>query len=86
MWPWLGIEALDTSTVEGWMLTNLDRAHLYVPAGHDVVLASLEVYDRARVGSVFEARHDLPRWTNEADEGSVTRRVERGSRWSRSTQ
>jgi hypothetical protein len=35
-------------------LAHLDRAHFYVPAGHDLVLASLEVYVRARVGSVFE--------------------------------
>lgn len=54
MWPWLGIEALDEDTVKQWMPTNLDRAHLYVPTGRDVVLSSLEVYVRARVGSVFE--------------------------------
>lgn len=54
MWPWLGIEELDATTVKEWMLTHLDRVHIYVPAGHDFVLASLEVYIRARVGSVFE--------------------------------
>jgi hypothetical protein len=54
MWPWLGIDELDESTVKPWMLSHLDRAHFYVPAGHDLVLASLEVYVRARVGSVFE--------------------------------
>jgi hypothetical protein len=54
MWPWLGIDELDESTVQPWMLTHLDRAHFYVPAGHDLVIASLEVYVRARVGSVFE--------------------------------
>jgi hypothetical protein len=54
MWPWLGIDELDDSTVKVWMLTHLDRAHFYVAAGHDAVLASLEVYVRARVGSVFE--------------------------------
>ncbi len=54
MWPWLGIDAMDESSVKPWMLRHLDRGHLYVPAGHDLVLASLEVYVRARVGSVFE--------------------------------
>ncbi|MGH9116148.1 MAG: hypothetical protein ACRDWW_10015, partial [Acidimicrobiales bacterium] len=54
MWPWLGIGILDHSTVKAWMLGHLDRFHFFVPAGHDAVLASLEVYIRARVGSVFE--------------------------------
>lgn len=54
MWPWLGIDMIDDLAVKSWMLRHLDRAHFYVPAGHDVVLASLEVYVRARVGSVFE--------------------------------
>ncbi len=54
MWPWLGIDAIDESSVKLWMLTHLDRTHLYVPAGHDLVLASLEVYVRARAVSVFE--------------------------------
>jgi hypothetical protein len=54
MWPWLGIATLDDLSVKSWMLTHLDRFHFYVPAGHDTVLASLEVYVRARVGSVFE--------------------------------
>ena len=54
MWPWLGIDAIDEASVKSWMLTHLDRAHFYVPAARGVVLASLEVYVRARVGSVFE--------------------------------
>lgn len=54
MWPWLGVDHLDETTVKTWMLESLDRAHFYVPAGHDLVLASLEVYIRARVASVFE--------------------------------
>lgn len=53
MWPWLGIDTIDDSSVKSWMLSHLDRVHFYVPAGHDLVLASLEVYVRARVGSVF---------------------------------
>ena len=54
MWPWLGIEHLDERNVKSWMLTNLDRMHIFVPDGHPVVAASLEVYVRARIGSVFE--------------------------------
>jgi hypothetical protein len=54
MWPWLGIESLDASTVKSWMLQNLDRAHFFVPGEHREVIAELEVYVRARVGSVFE--------------------------------
>ncbi len=54
MWPWLGIDVIDDSSVKPWMLKHLDRAHFYLPAGHDLVLASLEMYIRARVGSVFE--------------------------------
>lgn len=54
MWPWLGIKHLDESGVKNWMLSNLDRIHIFVPDGHPMVLASLEIYTRARVGSVFE--------------------------------
>jgi hypothetical protein len=54
MWPWLGIESIDESSVKAWMLTHLDRAHFYVPAGYAMLLPSLEIYIRARVGSVFE--------------------------------
>jgi hypothetical protein len=42
MWPWLGIDTLDDPSVKMWMLRHLDRAHFYVPAGHELVLASLE--------------------------------------------
>jgi hypothetical protein len=54
VWPWLGIEHLTEADVKSWMLTNLDRTHIFVPDGHPAVLASLEVYVRARIGSVFE--------------------------------
>jgi hypothetical protein len=54
MRPWLGIESIDESSVKPWMLTHLDRAHFYVPGAYAIVLPSLEVYIRARVGSVFE--------------------------------
>ncbi len=54
MWPWLGIEQLDAQSVKPWMLGNLDRAHLYVAGDAVPILAQLEVYVRARVGSIFE--------------------------------
>jgi hypothetical protein len=54
MWPWLGIDHLDERCVKDWMLSNLDRIHIFVPDGYPMVLASLEIYTRARVGSVFE--------------------------------
>lgn len=54
VWPWLGISRLDESTVKPWMLANLDRLHIFVPAHAPLVLASLEMYVRARIGSVFE--------------------------------
>lgn len=54
MWPWLGVAQLDAATVKSWMLANLDRAHFYAPGDRLEVIAELEVYIRARVGSVFE--------------------------------
>lgn len=54
MWPWLGITSLDEATVRAWMMQNLDRAHFFLPGEHREVIAELEVFVRARVGSVFE--------------------------------
>lgn len=54
LWPWLGIQHLTVSNVGDWIRTNLDRTNFFVPAGHLQVLATFEVYIRARVGSVFE--------------------------------
>lgn len=54
MWPWLGITSLDEASVAEWMRRHLDRVHFYVPDDRAVVIESLEVYIRARVGSVFE--------------------------------
>lgn len=54
LWPWLGISHLDAATVGEWMLARLDRMHFFIPAGHPRVLDALEVYVRARTGSVFE--------------------------------
>jgi hypothetical protein len=54
LWPWLGIEGLTITSVGDWIRTNLDRANFFIPAGRPQLLATLEVYIRARVGSVFE--------------------------------
>jgi hypothetical protein len=55
MWPWLGIDHLDDDTVAPWMPASLHRTHVFVPDGFPEVLAALEVYARARMGSVFES-------------------------------
>ncbi len=51
---WLEIEHLEADSVENWMLTNLDRTHFFLPGDRAQVRATLEIYIRARVGSVFE--------------------------------
>ncbi|TDW95381.1 hypothetical protein EV137_2717 [Kribbella pratensis] len=43
VWPWLGIDRLGPATVKDWMLANLDRLHIYVPATSPLVLAPLEM-------------------------------------------
>jgi hypothetical protein len=50
----LGISRLDPHNVKVWMLANLDRLNIYVPGDRPGVLSALEMYLRARVGSVFE--------------------------------
>jgi len=40
VWPWLGIDHLDATNVKGWMLANLDPAHVYVPESSSLVLAA----------------------------------------------
>ena len=54
LWPWLGIDKLDRANVKLWMLGNLDRLHIFMPAGSRDVLPVLEMYVRGRIGSVFE--------------------------------
>ena len=54
LWSWLGIQHIDVDTAQGWMLDNLDRIHFFLPGDRAKVRAALEVYVRARVGSVFE--------------------------------
>jgi hypothetical protein len=68
LWPWLGIEHLDTAQIPGWMLASLNRFHFFLPGDRPQVCAALEIYVRARVGSVFEgvghgwSREGCRRW------------------------
>jgi hypothetical protein len=54
LWSWLGIQDLASDSVGDWIRNNLDRTNFFLPGGRPQVLATLEVYIRARVGSVFE--------------------------------
>jgi hypothetical protein len=54
LWPWLGIDLLDQGNVKDWMLANLDRANIYVPEASADLIPHLEMYVRARLGSVYE--------------------------------
>ena len=54
LWPWLGIEYVETARIPDWMLASLDRIHFFVPGDRPRVCTALEIYVRARVGSVFE--------------------------------
>jgi hypothetical protein len=45
---------LHVSNVKQWMLANLNRLHIFVPAESPDVLSTLEMCVRARIGSVFE--------------------------------
>lgn len=55
LWPWLGIERVDASSVRRWMLANLDRANVYVATDSADLIPHLEMYVRARLGgSVYE--------------------------------
>jgi hypothetical protein len=54
LWPWLGVDHIDPSNVRTWMLANLDRINIYVPAASAALIPQLEMYIRARVGSVYE--------------------------------
>jgi hypothetical protein len=53
LWNYLGIDALDEMTVKPWMLTHLDRDHVFVPAGRGLE-REIERYVRGRTGPVFE--------------------------------
>ncbi len=54
LWPWLGITAADAANIRAWMTTHLDRLHLFVTDPTPEILSTLEMYVRARIGSVYE--------------------------------
>lgn len=54
LWPWLGISGRDARDIKRWMLGNLDRMHIFVREPSRELLTTVELYVRARVGSVYE--------------------------------
>lgn len=54
LWPWLGITAQDAAGIRLWMTANLDRMHIFVRQPAPELLTTIELYVRARIGSVYE--------------------------------
>lgn len=54
LWPWLGVTAEDTASIRSWMTTKLDRLHIFVRQPTPEFLTMVELYVRARIGSVYE--------------------------------
>jgi hypothetical protein len=54
LWPWLGITAQDVAGIRLWMTANLDRMHIFVRQPAPELLTTIELYVRARIGSVYE--------------------------------
>ncbi len=54
LWPWLGITERDANNIKRWMLGNLDRMHIFVRDPSREFLTTVELYVRARIGSVYE--------------------------------
>jgi hypothetical protein len=54
LWPYLGIDNLDQSTVGSWIRTHTDRDHFFLSAQDRNLRLSLERYVRATLGSIFE--------------------------------
>ena len=54
LWPWLGIAPEDVADIRSWMIRNLDRMHIFVRQPSPEFLTTVELYVRARVGSVYE--------------------------------
>lgn len=54
LWPYLGIERLDATTVGEWIKTNTERDHFFVPGEAAATLSTLETYIRGRLGPIFE--------------------------------
>jgi len=53
-WRFLGIGAVDESTVGEWIRANTDRDDYFLPAAHESLLLDLERFLRGRLGPVFE--------------------------------
>jgi hypothetical protein len=53
-WPWLGITAEDAASIRPWMTSSLDRMHIFVWQPSPELLTTVELYVRARIGSVYE--------------------------------
>lgn len=53
LWPYLGIEHLDSRGVKSWMCEHLDRDHIFV-VGQPGLEREVERYLRGRLGPVFE--------------------------------
>jgi len=54
LWPWLGITPAEAADPRSWMTRNLDRMHIFVRQPSPEFLTTVELYVRARVGSVYE--------------------------------
>ena len=54
LWPYLGIETLDDSSVGEWLKANTDRDHFLLNAGDRELLHTLEVFVRGLCSPVFE--------------------------------
>jgi hypothetical protein len=53
LWPFLGVTTLDALNVKAWMMTNIDRDHIFVPAGTNLE-REVERYLRGWLGPAFE--------------------------------
>lgn len=53
-WRFLGIDAIDESTIGEWIRTNTDRDDYFLPAANESLLVDLERFLRGRLGPVFE--------------------------------
>lgn len=54
LWPWLGIGAEEAADIRSWMMARLDRLHIFVRDPSPELLTTVELYVRARIGSVYE--------------------------------
>jgi hypothetical protein len=54
LWLYLGITALDESTVASWIKNHFDRDNFYLDAADVEHLGALEKYIKARFGPAFE--------------------------------